>query len=276
MITYPRDDRPATEVLCSATDLTASYARCRKVRLPVEQLKPGIILSETDLDFRLEVNNRLLLVTDKIINAICRFGPSDSYIVILCDPKLVALKLYASRNALIMAEKKGIFPGVVFTEESCGTNAISLARELGKIVAIRAEQHYFALFKNWWCIAGPLRSGKMKIIGYLDISMPAEKAFGLTAELLKALLVAIEKEILLLDIESIAGQQKHLSTLPPEMEKELSTREKEIIKLLFLRLSSREIAAVLHISVSTVNSHRRNIYEKLGVKGLSGLLAKYD
>ncbi len=172
------------------------------------------------------------------------------------------------------AEKMGVHPGTVLTEESCGTNALSLARADGEIVAIRAEQHYSTLFKNWWCVAGPVKDGEGKIVGYLDISMSAAKELGLAAQLLKSLLISIEKQIHILSLERIIAQLDPLLPLLPEVEKELTSREKEILKLLLRRMSSREIAAALHLSVNTVNTHRKNIYQKLGVEGLTGLLEK--
>ncbi len=56
-----------------------------------------------------------------------------------------------------------------------------------------------------------------------------------------------------------------LTSLPIPAEKQLTKREKEI--LLFIRqgLLSKEIADKLHLSIYTVNNHRKNILEKLNV-----------
>lgn len=45
----------------------------------------------------------------------------------------------------------------------------------------------------------------------------------------------------------------------------LTAREAEVLELLTERRSALEIAQALHVSEATVNSHRRHIYEKLGV-----------
>jgi DNA-binding NarL/FixJ family response regulator len=46
----------------------------------------------------------------------------------------------------------------------------------------------------------------------------------------------------------------------------LSPRETEVVKLVAEGLSGREIAALLHISEKTVERHRSNVFEKLGLK----------
>ena len=51
----------------------------------------------------------------------------------------------------------------------------------------------------------------------------------------------------------------------------LSPREIEVLQLLVRGLINKEIADRLHISLTTVISHRKNISEKLGIRSLSGL-----
>ena len=53
---------------------------------------------------------------------------------------------------------------------------------------------------------------------------------------------------------------------------ELSTREKEIVKLIANELTTAEIADQLFISVYTVDTHRKNILAKLGVKNAAGIM----
>ena len=48
----------------------------------------------------------------------------------------------------------------------------------------------------------------------------------------------------------------------------LSIREKEILQLLSSGTSNREIAEMIHVSVATVETHRTNIFQKLGIHSL--------
>jgi len=52
----------------------------------------------------------------------------------------------------------------------------------------------------------------------------------------------------------------------------LSSRELEVLKLIVEEYSNSEIAERLFISIRTVDTHRRNLLEKLGVKNTAGLV----
>jgi DNA-binding CsgD family transcriptional regulator len=55
----------------------------------------------------------------------------------------------------------------------------------------------------------------------------------------------------------------------------LSPREREVLELLARGYLYKEIAEALHISVPTVNTHTRRIYEKLHVRSRSQAIAKF-
>jgi len=66
--------------------------------------------------------------------------------------------------------------------------------------------------------------------------------------------------------------ENHASETGMETENyELSTREIEVLIEIANGLSSKEIANKLNISVHTVNTHRKNITHKTGIKSLAGL-----
>ena len=59
------------------------------------------------------------------------------------------------------------------------------------------------------------------------------------------------------------------------LEAELTPREGEILDLLVAGLRYREIAEKLFISLETVRSHIRHIYEKLQVRSRAELAARF-
>ncbi len=52
----------------------------------------------------------------------------------------------------------------------------------------------------------------------------------------------------------------------------ISTREQEVLHLIAFEHTAKEIATKLYISYETVNSHRKNIMSKLGVKNTAGMV----
>ncbi len=66
-------------------------------------------------------------------------------------------------------------------------------------------------------------------------------------------------------VQYYRGEKKETSEL-------LTTREKEVLKLIAEGKSSKEIASLLFISVFTVNNHRANIIKKLKLKRTADLV----
>ena len=70
--------------------------------------------------------------------------------------------------------------------------------------------------------------------------------------------------------EKLISQSGHLNKTCEETAS-LSQRENDVIRLVAIGRSNKEIAEELFISVHTVISHRKNISSKLGIKSASGL-----
>jgi DNA-binding CsgD family transcriptional regulator len=77
----------------------------------------------------------------------------------------------------------------------------------------------------------------------------------------------------LLQLEQHAhGQGQHLPPVPQILQHKLLTdREIEVMALIVQGYINKEIADRLHIGLSTVITHRKNIMEKLGMKSVSAL-----
>ncbi len=68
------------------------------------------------------------------------------------------------------------------------------------------------------------------------------------------------------------GLQKKKSTENNPMTVELTEREKDVLKLIAQELTTQEIADKLYISFHTVETHRKNLISKLGVRNIAGLV----
>jgi len=52
----------------------------------------------------------------------------------------------------------------------------------------------------------------------------------------------------------------------------ISSRERQVLHLIAYEHTAKEIADKLFVSYETVNSHRKNIMQKLGVKNTAGMV----
>lgn len=62
------------------------------------------------------------------------------------------------------------------------------------------------------------------------------------------------------------------TSLYPNIKSLITIREKEVLHLIAHEYSCKDIAAMLFISYETVNTHRKNIKIKLGVKNTAGMV----
>jgi|SRR4051812_2451466 DNA-binding NarL/FixJ family response regulator len=65
------------------------------------------------------------------------------------------------------------------------------------------------------------------------------------------------------------------STDPEKPAVQLSPREEEVLRFLATGLRSKEIAKILDLSVGTVNTHVRHIYDKLHVRSRAHAVARF-
>jgi len=76
-----------------------------------------------------------------------------------------------------------------------------------------------------------------------------------------------DKRVSTVIMNSFQPQKKPQNTYTP-----LTDREKEIVKLVAEGKSTAEIASLIHLSSLTVETHRKNIYTKLGMNKIAGLV----
>lgn len=251
-----------------------SHKRCRDKRVKADLAKMPLVLSESEVENLLENSKALLSAARPVIkNELYLNFTNEDQLVILCNNEGYAVDLTSISRVLALCPGINISLGTCFKEETCGTNTIALAMRLGKTVVIRGEQHYCQLFKDWSCIAAPLRGPGGDIIGYLDVSMDSEEELGHTLALVQLAVKYIEK----LFAEQLSDKTMPKTITSPESLSRfvtLSNRERQIFSLVAQGQTAGEIAGTLGISVTTVKTYRNRIYKKFGVKNKVDCLNK--
>lgn len=73
-------------------------------------------------------------------------------------------------------------------------------------------------------------------------------------------------------LDNLAEAHRRLSTPPPaSLAKALTVREREVLQLLAEGKSSKEIASCLSVAIATVETHRRQIMDKLALRTVAEL-----
>ena len=81
--------------------------------------------------------------------------------------------------------------------------------------------------------------------------------------------ICAPQEIIIEQIQVLFASETN--TIPGEGNKELSSREIDVLQLIVKGYTNKDIADKLNISLNTVLTHRKNITAKLEIKTVSGL-----
>lgn len=175
---------------------------------------------------------------------------------------ITVLDIYATAEEALSAIKKGLTPDVMLVDiglpEMSGIEFIKKAKEL----VPDSEIMIFTVFEDRETILSAIKAGASGYI--LKGASPREIIEALkniyeggapmSPKIARALIKEFQKEI----------AEQYL----------LTPREVEIIKAIEKGLSYKEISSTLNISVHTVHTHIKNIYEKLQAKNRADALIK--
>jgi len=144
-------------------------------------------------------------------------------------------------------------------------NGIQAAEQI-RSLGLATQVVILSMYSDETLVRQALRAG---VRGYLLKRSVVE-------ELLLAIRAAIRGEIYLspaishmIMTEFLAGQSTIAAASPFD---QLSTREREALKLVAEGATNKVIAEAMHISIKTVEKHRTNLMTKLNVHDLAGLI----
>ena len=193
-------------------------------------------------DHQLVINGFLKLLIEKEIRAVATFT----------KPK------EALRQIPILK------PDIVLTDlDMPGLNGVELIEQVRKV---RPEQKFIMLTMHLNQQIVKKMLGR-KINGYLSKNAHPEELF----QALEA--VSNGRSYYSSDVaKSLAFQGNKITTENPMLTLALSEREREVLKLIAHGEPTKGIAEKLHISIGTVETHRRSIMIKLEVNNMAGMV----
>lgn len=195
----------------------------------------------------------------------------------LGDPRAVAIGLANLSDVLIKLRSIELATScldeaaTVATDLADGQLLATIACNRGDVAVVRGNLHEAVALYQLALDGYQSSGGPHDVIRVLLQLAEVQRALGRTTEavtqlrLAEALAVAIGSEQRLADVRPALGEleQPVLSGWPGE----LTPRQVEILRHIALGASNAAIAGILHLSVSTVERHLANIYDKLGLSG---------
>jgi len=175
--------------------IIASHTRSRDLGVEKERVIPSKILSPSALNLRIEKNQRLISIARPFVELLENFISENQYIIILADPKGCILEIGGNKATLNETRQSGILPGAYMSEDSIGTNAISIALTDNKPIQVVGEEHYVSAFSEWNCSAAPIQNEKGQTIGCINLSGKIENVYPHTLGIVVASAKAIEYQL---------------------------------------------------------------------------------
>lgn len=189
-----------------------------------------------------------------------------NYLFILTDEAARLIALYSCPEILDnIAEEIGLRPGVLLSEENCGTNAMALALQFREPMVTRGEQHYSRLFHRWCAVAAPVMDANRRPIACIAISNCHDIALAEKLALVKFIVKDIEG--FHRATTNVPEAKRSVAPLNGEQYAvDLTPRQHQVLTLFAKGLSYKQIARQLAIgSTKTVEEHLDAVRGKLHV-----------
>ncbi|MDN0074301.1 sigma-54-dependent Fis family transcriptional regulator [Crenobacter sp. SG2303] len=172
-----------------------SWQRCLGLGMPAAGRRQAERLGEQTLRERREYNGDWLALARPTLDGLFEGVVDDGHVVIVADAR--GLILDASGNAAFLdrAEQVALTPGMDWSEEVRGTNAIGTALALGGSVRVRGGEHYLERNRSLSCTARTLVDPLGQTLGVIDVSgLPRRLGDG-HGQLVEATVRLIEQQL---------------------------------------------------------------------------------
>ncbi len=184
------------------------------------------------------------------ISEVCSYT-SAQCLYLLCDNDGLLLDKYDISTTDI-PYKSRLTAGISLTEESIGTNSVSLCMALNIPINILPQHHYCDLLSECYEYCIPL-SCNSKTIGYIVIIT--------TTQPLKPELIAITNLIGYKICNEYYKLEKQ-SFINKNAPGRLNGKQVEILKLMAKGLTDYAISKEMNLSISTVKYHKHSMFKK--------------
>lgn len=248
--------------------LTESHERCRHAGVDVYETQPRHRLCADEFRSMSLPYSGLKSYARLLFSDVYKNISTPNTVFVLTNATGCIIHLHSSPeiNHWVNAHC-GLGPGVDLGEESCGSNAVSMALHRHSPAAMQAEQHYCALFKECCSVAHPVEGWDGNIHACVAIFSHIEDGIGDKVALVHCLARELSQYSLHnlshSNGKSVRSSQKNTGVKTDIV---LTPRQQRVLSLFAEGLSYKQIARTLDLaSTKTVEEHLDAIRNKLRV-----------
>ena len=234
------------------------------VRRDAEQIVD--ILDVNKLNKLLEMNSGLITHAKLLFNQVFQSLCSKQVLFVLTDARARILALHSHLSNLNTAAYQGVCLGASLSENSIGTNAVSLALHDLESAIIRGPQHYSRLFQGIYCVAVPFQGANGSLIGGVNISTIDTDSMDVKLALASFIAKDLEGYCVRNALNDVVvTPAPAIGLLSEGAELRLTERQLEVLEYYSQGLGYKQIARQLHLlSAQTVQEHLDVVRTKLG------------
>ncbi len=246
--------------------LAVAHRRCVEYGVDPALDLVGDVLRGLDLKSFLAKHAEIIVESRRLFSSLIDSVEDKACAFVLTDAQARIIELFAAPEVISFCAEHGARPGSSLSEESCGTNAVSLALHYKKPIILKGKQHFAHLFHDWLCVSVPIMNREGNQIGCADLSMGDNAKLDEKLALIKSVAAQLAPIMDKKETPSPTGKPAH---------RKLSKRQNQIMGGLVAGRLCKEISLDLGIKATTVETHVSQMKKKYAVRTLYELIAKY-
>ncbi|MBC7455575.1 MAG: sigma-54-dependent Fis family transcriptional regulator [Massilia sp.] len=176
-------------IIATSHERSHSYGLCPGAR---PDFSP---LAHNDLSLLIQQNRMLYTHAVPAMETLYQQIVNTHNMVILTDAKGVIVHSLGDDDFLEKASRVALQPGVAWSEQSKGTNAIGTAIAEKTATLVHADQHYLSANHFLTCSAAPITDHQGNVVGVLDVSGDQRSFHKHTMALVRMSALMIENQL---------------------------------------------------------------------------------
>jgi len=150
--------------------ISASWTRCLQSGLDPRRAPRPDTVGDTALRVAREKSDFVRSLALAEMQALYHQIAGSNFLIAFAAPDGLLLDTIADASFKAAARTASIRPGTLWTERSCGTNALGTTAQIGQTMTVHGGEHFFASFGALTCMAAPVFGPDEQLVGTIDAS----------------------------------------------------------------------------------------------------------